>query len=156
MPSGAGADESGEGADAAAVGAGGGPERTHIGGIAAVYQARAAGAGEAFGRARARAEAAMETAAAGLHGRLAALAAAAGAGAAARGGQEIAWAVAILQATAAIGREDGGGCRSGNRAMEPMPSGDRLTRRRGGAGYPAGERVQDFEHDEPRKFFLCL
>ena len=112
MPSGARADEGGEGADAAAVGAGGGPERADMSG----------GAGEAFGRARAGAEAAMETAAAVLHGGLAALAAAAGAGAAARGGQEIAGAVAVLQMPATIGREGGGQGRGENRTMEPCPA----------------------------------
>ena len=146
MPSGARADEGGEGADAAAVGAGGGPERADMSG----------GAGEAFGRARAGAEAAMETAAAVLHGGLAALAAAAGAGAAARGGQEIAGAVAVLQMPATIGREGGGQGRGENRTMEPMPSGDRLTRSRGADGRAIDKGLEDVEHCRLDKVLASL
>ena len=123
----------------------GSAEGAHSGRAGAVGEASAAGAGEACGRTRAGAEAAMEATAAVGHGGLAALAAAAGAGAAAPGGQEIAGKVAVLQSAAAAAREGGGGGRGGNRAtflrppkrasrrrVEPVASGDCLTRRRGG------------------------
>jgi hypothetical protein len=109
MPSGAGAHQGDEGADAATMGAGFGPEFADVGGVAAMGEAGAARAGETLGRARPGAEAAMHPAAAVAHGRLAAGAAAAGAGAAARGGQEVARRVAVLETAAAVRWEGGGG-----------------------------------------------
>jgi hypothetical protein len=109
MPSGAAAHQGDQGADAAAMGAGFGPEFADVNGVAAVGEAGAARAGETLRRARPGAEAAMHPATAVAHGRLAAGAAAAGAGAAARGGEEVARAVAVLEPAAALGREGGGG-----------------------------------------------
>jgi hypothetical protein len=103
------AHEGDEGADAAGVGAGGGPERTDMGRVAAMGEAGAAAALAARGRARPGAETAMHPAAAVGHGRLAAGAAAADAGAAARRGEEIARPGAVLEPPAAVGREAGGG-----------------------------------------------
>jgi hypothetical protein len=151
MPSGGAGEAGAEGAAAAQVGAGLAQEGAHRGRAGAVGQAGAAGAGEALGRARAGAETAMQAAAAVGHSGLATRAAAAGAGAAARGGQEIAGPVAVLQVTAAAGREGGWGSRSRNWAMELMPSGDRLTRSRRAPSGSAGERGQNFEHDGASK-----
>jgi hypothetical protein len=118
MPSGAAAHQGDEGADAAAVGAGFGPQRADVGGIAAMSPAGAAAALAALGRARAGAEPAMHAAAAVRHGRLAAGSAAAGAGTTARCGQEVARPGAVLEPTAPVGRQ------AGSRGpKEPMPSG---------------------------------
>ena len=104
MPSGgAGAGE--ERAHAAELGAGGAAEGGDLGRAGAVLPAGPAAAGEAGHRARAGAEAAVETAAAVAHGRLAAFAAAAGAGAAAGCGEEIAGGVTVLQPATVGGRE---------------------------------------------------
>jgi hypothetical protein len=125
MPSGGAGEAGAEGAVAAHVEARLTQEGAHPGRAGALGEAGAAGTGgEALGRAQPGAEAAMEAAAAVGHGGLAALAAAAGAGAAALGGQEIAGAVAVLQAAPAIRREGGRDGRARNRTMEPMPSGD--------------------------------
>ncbi len=127
MPSRAAAHQSDQGADAAAAGAGFGAEYADVRGVAAVGQAGAAAAGQAFGGARAGAETAMHTAAAVLHGGLAALPAAAGASAAARGGEEVAGAVAVPQAAAAVGREAGAGGRFQGTFLRPPK---RASRRR--------------------------
>jgi hypothetical protein len=116
MPSGAAAHQGDESADAAAVGAGLGPERADVGGIAAMSPAGAAAALAALGRARAGAEPAMHAAAAVRHGRLAAGFAAAGAGTTARCGQEVAGPGAVLEPAAPVGRQAGEGdaCGSGH------------------------------------------
>jgi hypothetical protein len=90
MPSGGAGEAGAEGAD--------------LGRAGAVFPAGAAAAGESCGRARAGAETAMQAATALGHGGLAARAAAAGAGAAAGRRQEVAGAVAVLEAAAALGR----------------------------------------------------
>ena len=104
MPSGAGAHQAGQAAEATAVGAGGGAKGTHTGGVAAVGQAGAAAALASLGRTRAGAQAAMHPTATVPHGRLAAGAANPGPGAAARCGQEVAGLGAVLEPAAPVRR----------------------------------------------------
>jgi hypothetical protein len=106
MPSGAPDPHRGEERiHAAAMSSGGAAQRDHLGGIEAVPQARPGAAGTTFDGARTRAQAAMQTAAAVLHRRLAAAAAGARMGATAGSGQEIAGAGAVPQATSAVWRK---------------------------------------------------
>ena len=128
-----------DGADAAELGACGAAEGNDLGRAGAVFPAGAAAAGETLGGTRSRAEAAVQTAAAVGHGRLAARAAAPGAGAATRRRQEIAGTVAVLQPAAAIGRET-------QRPIDPMPSGDSLAQAGGASFHPSGERSNERVH----------
>jgi len=106
MPSGAAAGHGGaERGDAAAPGAGLAAQRDDAGRAGAVGEAGAAAAFAAGGSARSRAHPAMQAAAAVGHGRLAAGALRAGVGAAAGCCEEIAGAVAVPEAAAAVGRE---------------------------------------------------
>jgi hypothetical protein len=111
-----------DGADPAELGAGGAAEGGDLGRAGAVLPAGAAAAGEARRGPRSGAEAAMEAATAIGHRGLAAAAAAAGMGAAARGGQEIAGRVAVLQPASQSGREAVAERRR-IRAIDPMSSG---------------------------------
>src|SRR5215470_14488540 len=120
MPSGEGAGQ--DRADTAELGAGSAAQGANLGRAGAMLPAGAAAAGEAGGRAGTGAEAAVHAAATVGHGGLAAVTAAAGARTAARGGQEVARAIAVPEMPASVGGKAANGRRR-IPAMNPMPSG---------------------------------
>ena len=91
-----------EGQDPPGAGRGGGPERDHLGGAAAMAQLRAADARAPFGGARAGAPAAMEAAPSVAHRRLATTSPGSCPGAAARGGEEVARRIAVVEPAAGV------------------------------------------------------
>jgi hypothetical protein len=106
MPSGTAVREADQEADAAEMEAGLAAQGGDLGRAGAMLPGRAAAAFAPGRRARPGAEAAMQATAAVAHGRLPAGAARPGLRAAAGRGQEIAGGIAIVEAAAAVGRED--------------------------------------------------
>lgn len=109
MPSGPAIGEADQKPDAAEVEAGLAAQGGDLGRAGAMLPGRTTAALAAGRRARPGAEAAMQAATAVAHGRLPAGAARPGLGSATRRGQEIAGGIAVVEAAATVGREDGGG-----------------------------------------------